>query len=55
MALWHGVLADALGRRVVLLVSLGVLTVTSLACLLVTRIEHLWALRMAQGLAAGWG
>jgi MFS family permease len=33
MALWHGVLADALGRRVVLLVSLGVLTVTSLACL----------------------
>ncbi|MDM0106552.1 MFS transporter [Variovorax sp. J22R24] len=45
MALWHGVLADALGRRVVLLASLGVLTVTSLACLLATRIEHLWALR----------
>ena len=55
MALWHGVLADALGRRVVLLVSLGVLTVTSLACLFVTRIEHLWALRIAQGLAAGSG
>ena len=55
MALWHGVLADALGRRVVLLGSLGVLTVTSLACLLVTRIEYLWALRIAQGLAAGSG
>jgi len=55
MALWHGVLADALGRRVVLLVSLCVLTLTSLACLLVSRMEHLWALRMAQGLAAGSG
>ncbi|MDM0053844.1 multidrug effflux MFS transporter [Variovorax sp. J22R115] len=55
MALWHGVLADALGRRVVLLASLGVLTVTSLACLLATRIEHLWALRIVQGLAAGSG
>lgn len=55
MALWHGVLADALGRRVVLLASLGVLTLTSLACLMVTRIEHLWALRMVQGLAAGSG
>ena len=55
MALWHGVLADALGRRVVLLVSLGVLSLTSLACLLVSRMEHLWALRMAQGLAAGSG
>ncbi|WP_349607066.1 MULTISPECIES: MFS transporter [Cupriavidus] len=55
MALWHGVLADALGRRVVLLGSLGVLTLTSLACLLVTRMEHLWVLRMVQGLAAGSG
>ena len=49
MSLLHGVLADALGRRVVLLGSLGVLTVTSFACLLVTRIEHLWVLRMVQG------
>ena len=55
MSLLHGVLADALGRRVVLLGSLGVLTVTSFACLLVTRIEHLWVLRMVQGLAAGSG
>ncbi|MDM0029019.1 multidrug effflux MFS transporter [Variovorax saccharolyticus] len=55
MALWHGALSDALGRRVVLLASLGVLTVTSLACLLATRIEHLWALRIVQGLAAGSG
>jgi DHA1 family bicyclomycin/chloramphenicol resistance-like MFS transporter len=55
MCLWHGVLSDAWGRRKPLLVGLVVLILTSLLCLLATRIEHLWILRTVQGLVVGLG
>jgi DHA1 family bicyclomycin/chloramphenicol resistance-like MFS transporter len=55
MCLWHGVLSDAWGRRKPLLIGLVVLVLTSLLCLLATRIEHLWILRTVQGLVVGLG
>src|SRR6478752_4390684 len=55
MCLWHGVLSDAWGRRKPLLIGLIVLVLTSLLCLLATRIEHLWILRAVQGLVVGLG
>jgi DHA1 family bicyclomycin/chloramphenicol resistance-like MFS transporter len=55
MCLWHGVLSDAWGRRKPLLVGMVVLVLTSLLCVLATRIEHLWILRTVQGLIVGLG
>ncbi|CDY73470.1 MFS transporter [Caballeronia glathei] len=55
MCLWHGVISDAYGRRRPLRFVLVVLLLSSLLCLKVTRIEELWVLRTAQGLAAGIG
>jgi DHA1 family bicyclomycin/chloramphenicol resistance-like MFS transporter len=55
MMLWHGTLSDALGRRRVILASLVVYTVASVACAGATRIEHLWLARAVQGLSAGAG
>ena len=55
MCLWHGVLSDAWGRRKPLFIGLVVLVLTSLLCLLATRIEHLWILRTVQGLVVGLG
>jgi len=55
MCLWHGVLSDAWGRRKPLLIGLVVLVLTSLLCLLATRIEHLWILRTVQGMVVGLG
>jgi DHA1 family bicyclomycin/chloramphenicol resistance-like MFS transporter len=54
MCLWHGVLSDAWGRRKPLLIGLVVLVLTSLLCLLATRIEHLWILRTVQGWSWAW-
>lgn len=47
-----GVLADALGRKRVLLTCLAVLVVTSLACAAATSVPVLLAVRFLQGLAA---
>lgn len=55
MALWVGALADAYGRRPVVLTSLLLLTLSSLGCLVSNRIEQLWAMRIVQGAAAGVG
>ncbi len=51
-SLWHGAISDALGRRRVILVTLGLFIAVSLGCVFATRIEHLWILRGLQGLAA---
>ena len=55
MTLWHGAISDALGRRRVILVTLGLFGLASAGCLLATRIEHLWLLRALQGMTAGAG
>ncbi|HQR04455.1 MAG: multidrug effflux MFS transporter [Proteobacteria bacterium] len=55
MTLWHGALADALGRRRVILAGLACYTLASLFCLFATRIELLWLGRVLQGLSAGVG
>ncbi|MDR2001291.1 MAG: multidrug effflux MFS transporter [Zoogloeaceae bacterium] len=55
MTLWHGALADALGRRAVLLTSLALYAAASLFCALAPTIEMLLAGRILQGLSAGAG
>lgn len=55
MTLWHGALADAFGRRRVILVTLACFALASLGCAFATRIEHLWLLRGLQGITAGAG
>ena len=55
MTLWHGAISDALGRRRVILVALGLFALASAACVFATRIEHLWILRALQGMTAGAG
>ncbi|WP_228488027.1 multidrug effflux MFS transporter [Rhodocyclus gracilis] len=55
MTLWHGAIADALGRRRVILAALALFALASAGCMLVTRIEALWALRALQGVTAGAG
>jgi len=53
MMLWHGALADALGRRPVVLVGLGVFAITTLGCAIAGNIETLWLFRALQGVCAG--
>ena len=55
MILWHGALSDALGRRIVILVSLVVFVVASFGCASAHSIQYLWAFRIIQGLSAGAG
>jgi DHA1 family bicyclomycin/chloramphenicol resistance-like MFS transporter len=55
MALWHGAISDALGRRRVILVTLCLFGLASAGCVFATRIEHLWVLRALQGMSAGAG
>ena len=55
MALWHGAISDALGRRRVLLVTLALFGLSVAGCVFATRIEHLWVLRALQGMSAGAG
>ena len=55
MMLWHGALADALGRRRVILAGLAVYVLASLFCAFATRIEYLWLGRALQGVSAGVG
>lgn len=55
MMLWHGTLSDAWGRRSIILASLLVFVLASIACGFSTRIEQLWLFRAVQGLSAGAG
>jgi MFS transporter, DHA1 family, multidrug resistance protein len=55
MNLFHGALADSLGRRPVVLVGVGVFTLASIGCALAPNIETLIAWRAAQGTATGAG
>jgi len=55
MTLWHGAIADALGRRRVILAALAFFGLASLACMFVTTIGQLWCLRAVQGITAGAG
>lgn len=55
MTLWHGALADALGRRRVLLVAYALYVLASLVCALAPSIEVLWLGRALQGASAGAG
>lgn len=55
MALWHGAIADALGRRPVVLAGLAIYTLASAGCALATSVHWLIALRFVQGLAGGAG
>jgi DHA1 family bicyclomycin/chloramphenicol resistance-like MFS transporter len=55
MMLWHGAISDAVGRRPVILASLVLFLISSIACALASTIEQLLVFRGGQGLAAGAG
>ena len=55
MMLWHGAVADALGRRPVVIVSLVLYAVATLGCAIAGNIETLWLFRALQGVCAGAG
>lgn len=51
ISLFVGVLADAYGRRTMLIGALMLLTITSAGCALSVSIQQLWVLRVLQGMA----
>lgn len=55
MNLWHGAIADAVGRRVSILVATAVFAVASVGCAWAPGIEVLCVFRGVQGLASGVG
>jgi MFS transporter, DHA1 family, multidrug resistance protein len=55
MNLFHGALSDSFGRQRVILVSLGVYSVSAAACVVAPSFGWLLGLRVVQGLAAGAG
>jgi DHA1 family bicyclomycin/chloramphenicol resistance-like MFS transporter len=55
MMLWHGALSDALGRRPIVIVGLGVYALATLGCAIAGNIETLWLFRALQGICAGSG
>lgn len=55
MALWHGAISDAVGRRPVVLTSLAVYCLASLGCMLSPNVSVLLFFRALQGLAGGAG
>ena len=55
MMLWHGALADAFGRRPIILGGLVIYAIASLGCAIAGNIESLWLFRTLQGLSAGSG
>ena len=55
MSIVHGPLSDAVGRRRVILVGLGVFALASVGCALATDLSTLLAFRAVQGLSAGVG
>ncbi len=55
MTLFYGTLSDSFGRRRVMLASLGLFAIASLACALAPSAQALIGLRLLQGLAAAAG
>ena len=55
MSLVHGPLSDAVGRKRVILVGLGVFAAASVGCALATDLPTLLAFRALQGMSAGVG
>ena len=55
IALWHGAISDAIGRRRVILFSQAFFALASFGCIFATGIEQLWLLRAVQGICAGAG
>ncbi|WP_426116521.1 multidrug effflux MFS transporter [Massilia sp. PWRC2] len=55
MVLWHGALADAFGRRNVILVALIVFAVATFGCAASHSVQYLWVFRIMQGVSAGAG
>jgi MFS transporter, DHA1 family, multidrug resistance protein len=55
MMLWQGALADAVGRRPVVLAGLGIYGVATLGCAIAGNIQTLWLFRTLQGVSAGAG
>ncbi len=55
MVLWHGALADAFGRRNVILASLVLFAVATLGCAASHSVHYLWVFRILQGVSAGAG
>ncbi len=55
MVLWHGALADAFGRRNIILVSLVVFAVGTFGCAASHSVHYLWIFRIMQGVSAGAG
>lgn len=55
MVLWHGALADAFGRRNVVLVALVVFAVGTFGCAASHSVHYLWIFRILQGVSAGAG
>ncbi len=55
MVLWHGALADAFGRRKVILVALIVFAIGTFGCAASHSVHYLWVFRIMQGVSAGAG
>ena len=55
MVLWHGALADAFGRRNVILWSLVVFAIGTFGCAASHSVHYLWVFRILQGVSAGAG
>jgi DHA1 family bicyclomycin/chloramphenicol resistance-like MFS transporter len=55
MVLWHGALADAFGRRNVVLVALVVFAIGTFGCAASHSVHYLWVFRIMQGVSAGAG
>ena len=55
MMLWHGALADALGRRPIIFAGIAIYALGSLGCAIAGNIESLVLFRTVQGISAGTG
>ncbi len=55
MMLWHGALADAWGRRPIVLGGMIVYGIATLGCAIAGNIQSLWLFRALQGVSAGTG
>lgn len=55
MNLFHGALSDSFGRRPIILISLGIYSISAVACVMAPSFAWLLGLRVIQGLAGGAG
>ena len=55
MVLWHGALADAFGRRNVILCALVLFAIGTFGCAASHSVHYLWVFRIMQGVSAGAG